>query len=77
MILFLNEDRSYLNWIARHHSGFVIDCARHPAKGRMTLHRAACGLIKQANSNREGVVIYIGNEVRAVKWRDWKLHYAW
>jgi arylsulfatase len=32
---------------------------------------------KQSNSNREGFIIYIGTEVRAVKWRDWKLHYAW
>jgi arylsulfatase len=26
---------------------------------------------------REGFPIFIGNEIRAVKWRDWKLHYAW
>jgi hypothetical protein len=32
---------------------------------------------EQSAGHREGFVIYIGNEVQAVKWRDWKLHYAW
>ena len=31
----------------------------------------------QAKSNREGFPIFMGTQVRAVKWRDWKLHYAW
>lgn len=26
---------------------------------------------------REGFLFYIKNELRAVKWRDWKLHYIW
>jgi arylsulfatase len=32
---------------------------------------------KQEKSNREGFVFYIKNEVRAVKWRDWKMHLVW
>lgn len=32
---------------------------------------------RQPKSGREGFPIYIGSEIRAVKWRDWKLHYAW
>lgn len=32
---------------------------------------------KQAESNREGFPIFVGTQLRAVKWRDWKLHYAW
>jgi arylsulfatase A-like enzyme len=32
---------------------------------------------RQAKSGREGFPIYIGAEIRAVMWRDWKLHYAW
>ena len=32
---------------------------------------------KQEKSNREGFVFYIKNEVRAIKWRDWKMHLAW
>ena len=31
---------------------------------------------KQAGSNREHVLFYSGTQLRAVKWHDWKLHYA-
>jgi len=29
---------------------------------------------KQDKSNREGVIVYMGNDVWGVKWRNWKLH---
>ena len=31
----------------------------------------------QEKSNREGFVFYIKNEIRAVKWRNWKMHLVW
>lgn len=31
----------------------------------------------RAKSNRDSFPIFMGTQVRAVKWRDWKLHYAW
>jgi arylsulfatase A-like enzyme len=31
----------------------------------------------QAASGREGFLFFIKNELRALKWRDWKLHYYW
>lgn len=31
---------------------------------------------KQPVSNRDSAIFFVNNEVRAVKWRDWKLHYA-
>jgi arylsulfatase len=31
---------------------------------------------KQDRSNRESVLYFTGNQVRAVKWKDWKFHYA-
>ncbi|MGZ5257117.1 MAG: arylsulfatase [Burkholderiales bacterium] len=34
-----------------------------------------CGT--QDRSNREGFVYYIKDELRAVKWRNWKLHLVW
>jgi arylsulfatase len=34
-----------------------------------------CG--RQPKSNREGFVYYIKQELRAVKWRDWKMHFVW
>ena len=32
---------------------------------------------KQEKSNREGFVYFIKNELRAAKWRDWKMHFVW
>jgi arylsulfatase A-like enzyme len=32
---------------------------------------------KQEKSKREGFVLFIEDQVRAVKWRNWKLHYVW
>ena len=32
---------------------------------------------RQENSNREGLLYYIKNELRAVKWRNWKMHFVW
>lgn len=31
----------------------------------------------QEKSNREGFVYYIKTEMRAAKWRDWKMHFVW
>lgn len=31
---------------------------------------------KQKNSNRESALYFTGTQVRAVKWREWKFHYA-
>ena len=31
---------------------------------------------KQAKSNRDTVIFYAGSQLRAVKWKDWKFHYA-
>ncbi|MDA1080799.1 MAG: hypothetical protein O2973_03825 [Gemmatimonadetes bacterium] len=32
---------------------------------------------KQKKSNRESVVFFTGQSVAAVKWMDWKFHYAY
>jgi arylsulfatase len=32
---------------------------------------------QQERSEREGFVFYIRDEMRAVKWKNWKLHFAW
>lgn len=32
---------------------------------------------RKEKSDREGFVFYIKNEMRAVKWRDWKMHFIW
>lgn len=32
---------------------------------------------RRDRSSREGFVFYVKNELRAVKWRDWKMHFVW
>jgi arylsulfatase len=32
---------------------------------------------KQAHSNRESALYFTGRQIRAVKWKDWKFHYAY
>jgi arylsulfatase A-like enzyme len=32
---------------------------------------------KNPKSRREGFVVFVADDLRAVKWHDWKLHYAW
>jgi arylsulfatase len=34
-------------------------------------------LARQLRSNREGFVYFIKDELRAVKWRNWKMHIVW
>jgi len=34
-------------------------------------------LENEAKSAREGFIFYIKQEMRALKWRDWKLHFYW
>ena len=52
MILFLNEDRAYLSWVAHHRAGFVLDGRSKPRLSRLVLHRATCPAIKSAHSRR-------------------------
>jgi hypothetical protein len=46
MIIFLNEDRAYGSWLARHRKGFVLDWLRKPTRTQPSLHRATCGEIR-------------------------------
>lgn len=32
---------------------------------------------KQDTSGREGFSVYVGDDLRAIKWRDWKVHFGW
>ena len=50
MIVFLDEERAYLYWVAHHRTGFVLDCFRKPSKSRLMVHRANCAEIKASAS---------------------------
>ena len=32
---------------------------------------------KRADSGRDGFPVFVGNELYALKWRDWKVHFIW
>lgn len=46
MIIFVNEERPYLSWLARHRAGFVADALRKPTRKPPVLHRAVCPEVK-------------------------------
>jgi hypothetical protein len=52
MILYLDEDRAYLSWVAHHRRGFVLDGKHKPRLSHLMLHRATCPAIKSAPSRR-------------------------
>jgi hypothetical protein len=52
MILYLNEERAYLYWVAHHRGGFVLDCLRKPTPRQLVLHRATCPEIKAGAAKR-------------------------
>jgi hypothetical protein len=52
MIVFINEERPYLSWLARHPLGFVADCLRRPTKKQPVLHRAGCSEVKQSRTKK-------------------------
>jgi hypothetical protein len=42
---FVDDDPGYLDWLARHPDGFVINTGRTPTAAYLMLHRAGCGSI--------------------------------
>jgi hypothetical protein len=42
---FVDDDPGYLDWVARHPDGFVINTGRAPTASYLMLHRARCGTI--------------------------------
>jgi hypothetical protein len=46
MIIFINDDRSYLAWVRSHRDGFVLDAPRASGRSRRVLHRTTCPLVR-------------------------------
>ena len=46
MLIIINEDPVYVNWLSRHRQGYVVDSKRKPTKNHLILHRATCSVIK-------------------------------
>lgn len=52
MIIFINDDRAYLNWVTHHRQGFVLEGRRRPKVGHLLLHRATCAGVRPAAAKR-------------------------
>jgi hypothetical protein len=52
VIVFINEDRAYISWLARHRGGFVLDALRKPTRKQPALHRATCDEIRRSPTKR-------------------------
>lgn len=50
MIIFIDEERAYLNWVTHHRRAFVMDARHRPKLSHLTLHRASCPEIKARSS---------------------------
>ncbi len=47
---FVDDDPGYLDWLARHPDGFVVNTGRTPTAAYLMLHRAGCGSTRLAGS---------------------------
>src|SRR5438105_626462 len=47
--VFKDSEDDYLNWIAHHPEGFVVNTYRNPHPGYLMLHSARCGTISTPN----------------------------
>ena len=52
MIIYLDEDGSYLSWVTHHREGFVVDWLRKPTNRSAIVHRATCPKIRQSGSRK-------------------------
>ena len=43
--VFIDRDSEYVEWLARHSNGLVLNCERSPRASYLILHRASCGTI--------------------------------
>jgi hypothetical protein len=53
MRTFQDDDRGYVDWLATHPQGFVINCYPNPSADYLMLHRAACTTISELGPNME------------------------
>ena len=70
---FVDADDQYLDWLADHPAGFVLNCGRKPTASYLILHRATCPRISGTPSNgefwtRDPVKVCADTEAGLVEW---------
>lgn len=48
LIEFIEDDEGYVDWLAGHPDGYVLNCWRPPQPSYLILHKATCGTINGA-----------------------------
>ncbi len=51
MIIFIDDEKEYLSWLARHPEGFVVNSYKKPLHSYLMLHRATCKMINLKKGN--------------------------
>lgn len=49
MQVFVDNDTGYVDWLARHPRGLVVNADRHPKPGYLVLHKATCPRISRTS----------------------------
>ena len=52
MVIFINEDRGYLNWVKQHRNGYVLEARRASHVSHCVIHRAVCAQVKQSAAHK-------------------------
>ena len=55
---FLNDDRSYRQWLEAHPKGYVINSNRRPGASYLVLHRATCWTISRLFGRGNSLTAY-------------------
>jgi len=80
VIQYIDNEEGYLNWVAQHPDGFLINCYRNETPDYLWLHRTTCGHIKSpkrknyttrgfkkvCSDNRKELADWAANEVCGV-----------
>lgn len=51
VVMFIDDDRGYLQWVVANPTGFVVNCDVKPRPGYLKLHRTACRTVTGTPAN--------------------------
>ena len=74
MVIIINEDETYLDWIASNPAGFVLNCYRNMSPEYLVLHKATCGTIGTSARENWTTAQYIkacsNDRLELLKWAE-------
>lgn len=73
MLLVLTHNTGWGDWGP--YDGGALRGAPSPSIDRLSSE--GMRLLNKEKSGRDGLVVFVADDLRAVKWHDWKVHFAW